>query len=169
MQETEEGIRGGSIVVAVDGSYHADQAAVWAADVARLKHRPLTIVYVERRLGAQEQGWLAQAGISPSEVSEEIRADSEELLRRAQDAVAVAAPAVQTDTILRTGDPRELLPELAEHASMIVMGSRGRGPVSSLRADRSSSSPDSFGLAPTGRPSTSGDTRFHRSLGRNGT
>lgn len=130
--QTEGRIRTGSIVVAVDGSFHADQAVAWAAEEARLKRRPLTIVHVEHVLGAQERGWLAQAGMSSSQIAEEIRADSEELLDRARTAAASAAPTVETETVLRTGDAREILPELATSASMIVLGSRGRGPVSSL-------------------------------------
>lgn len=130
--ENESAIRPGSIVVAVDGSSHADQAVTWAADEARLRQCPLAVVHVERVLGAQERGWLAQAGMPLGEVTREIRADSEELLHRAQTTVAASAPEVRSDLVLLTGDPREVLLRLATHASTIVLGSRGRGPVTSL-------------------------------------
>ena len=119
--QNEDNIRVGSIVVAVDGSYHADQAVAWAAEEARLRGLPLAIVYVEHVLGAQERGWLAQAGMPWSDVMEEIRADSEELLHRARAAATTAEPAVDADTVLKTGDAREILPELAARASMIVL------------------------------------------------
>jgi hypothetical protein len=59
---TDGTVRAGSIVVAVDGSVHADQAIARAAEEARLSHRPLALVHVEKQLGAQERGYLAQAG-----------------------------------------------------------------------------------------------------------
>lgn len=130
--ETDSPLRPGSIVAAVDGSPHADQALAWAAEEARLTGRPLTIVHVERVLGSAERGWLAQAGIPLSQITQEIRHDSTELLHRARTEASMAAPAVEADLVLRLGDAREKLMELANQASMIVLGSRGRGPVSSL-------------------------------------
>jgi nucleotide-binding universal stress UspA family protein len=130
--DPEGTIRTGSIVVAVDGSSHADRAVAWAAEEARVTRRPLAIVHVEKVLGSQERGWLAQAGISLAQVTQEIRADSEELLHRARTAATIAAPGAEIDAVRRVGDPREVLLRLAEQASMIVLGSRGRGPVSSL-------------------------------------
>jgi nucleotide-binding universal stress UspA family protein len=75
---------------------------------------------------------LALADVSLTQITQEIRADSEELLHRARTAATMVAPGVEIDAVLRVGDPREILLQLAEHASMIVLGSRGRGPVSSL-------------------------------------
>jgi nucleotide-binding universal stress UspA family protein len=132
ISDTEDTIRAGSVVAAVDGSTHGDRAVAWAAEEARVTRRRLTIVHAERPLGSQERGWLAQAGIPLREVTEQMRADSEELLRRARTVATTTAPDVETDVVLRIGDPRKILFELAEHASMIVLGSRGHGPVSSL-------------------------------------
>ena len=130
--DTRDSIRTGSIVIAVDGSSHADEAVAWAAAEARLTRRPLTIVHVEKMLGSQERGWLALADVPLTQVTQEIRADSEELLHRARTEATMAAPGVEIDAVLRVGDPREILLQLAERATMIVLGSRGRGPVSSL-------------------------------------
>jgi len=130
--DTGGGIRVGSIVVGVDGSYHAEKAVTWAAEEARLQQRPLTIVHVERVIGAQERGWLAQAGIPLSQITEEIRADSEDLIHAAHTLAAATAPVIEIETLLRVGDARSVLLELANRASMIVLGSRGRGTVSRL-------------------------------------
>jgi len=130
--DTRDSIRAGSIVIAVDGSSHADEAVAWAAAEARLTRRPLTIVHVEKMLGPQERGWLALADVPLTQVTQEIRADSEELLQRARTAATMAARGIEIDAVLRAGDPREILLQLAEHATMIVLGSRGRGRVSSL-------------------------------------
>jgi nucleotide-binding universal stress UspA family protein len=130
--QTDNAIVTGSIVVAVDGSSHADLSLAWAAEEARLAHRPLSIVYVERPVGSQERGWLAQAGIPLTQVTGEIRRDSESLLERAAKTAALMAPTTTVGTHLRVGDPRQVLLDLADQATLIVMGSRGRGPVSSL-------------------------------------
>lgn len=130
--DTAGSIRPGSIVVGIDGSHHAEQALAWAAAEARLQNRPLCILHVEQVVGGAERGWLAQAGIPLTQIADEIRAGSEELLRRARSAAVTDAPALEVDTLLRVGDARQALLELAEHATMIVLGSRGRGPVTSL-------------------------------------
>jgi nucleotide-binding universal stress UspA family protein len=130
--EAHSPIRTGSIVAAVDGSSHADQAVAWAAEEARLPGRPLTIRHVARALGSQERAWLAEAGIPLEQVTQEIRTDAEEVLHQARTAAAIAAPGVEIEAVLRVGDPREILLGLADRASMIVLGSRGRGAVSSL-------------------------------------
>jgi nucleotide-binding universal stress UspA family protein len=130
--ETAHTIRAGSVVVAVDGSFHAAQAIAWAAEEARVTHRDLTLVHAEKPLGSQERGWLAQAGIPLTQVTDQMRQESEELLHRARTDAAMAAPAVDIDAVLLVGDPRERVLDLSDRASMIVLGSRGRGPVSSL-------------------------------------
>jgi nucleotide-binding universal stress UspA family protein len=129
---TESHIRAGSIVVGVDGSHHGEQALAWAAEEARLQERPLTIVHAERALGAYDRGWLAQAGIPPSQVTADVRKDSEELIHRAHTLAAVTAPSIEIEVALRVGDARDVLLALANRASMVVLGSRGRGPVASL-------------------------------------
>ena len=130
--ETLGSIPTGSVIVAVDGSHHADQALAWAAEEARVQRRPLTIVHVEHVIGSQERGWLAQAGIPLSQITAEIRAESEQQIRRAHALAVEAEPGIEIDTVRRMGDARAVLLELANRASMIVLGSRGRGPVSSL-------------------------------------
>ena len=129
--EANEGIHPGSIVVAVDGSTHADHALAWAAEAAQLQQRRLAIVHVEKAIGSRERGWLAQAGIPLSQITEEIRDRSAKLTHRALGLAVAAAPGIEIDTVRRIGDPRVVLIQLATRASMIVLGSRGRGPVSS--------------------------------------
>ena len=132
MLETEGSVRTGSVVVAADGSTYADQAVCWAAQEAHMTGQPLTIVHVERPLGAQERGWLAQAGIPSTQIAQEIRTSSAALLDHARTLARTTAPAIETDVLLRVGDPRQILLEVAHDAGMLVLGSRGRGTVSSL-------------------------------------
>ncbi len=124
--------RSGSIVVAVDGSHHADLAVAWAAKEARLQGRPLMIVHAERMLGLHELAWITSAGVSPREITDQVRAEAEELTRRASHIALEAAPGVEIDTMLRVGDARDILLDLADRSAMIALGSRGRGPVTSL-------------------------------------
>jgi nucleotide-binding universal stress UspA family protein len=130
--ETPVGIPAGTIVVGADGSDHADRAIAWAAEEALHRHRQLTVVHVEQTIGSQERGWLAQAGIPLSQVSEELRTNTTDILHRARTLATTVAAPIETDVFRYVGDPRAVLLDLAERADMIVLGSRGRGPVSSL-------------------------------------
>lgn len=95
-----------SIVVAVDGSQHADRAVGWAAEQAALEDRPLTVVAVGR--GAQTTAATAL-----------------DLVGRLEH--PPSARAWRTD-----GDPRAVLVELTTRVPLVVMGSRGRGSFRSL-------------------------------------
>ncbi len=118
----------GTIVVGIDGSSASDQALAWAIEQARLEHRPLTLVY-----GVNPKAlWFDQGGLDRSTVLESMRADGAQLLDRARDLVTKEAPEQEVHLELRMVDPRVALLELSSQASMIVLGSRGRGPVRSL-------------------------------------
>lgn len=109
-------IPAGSIVVGVDGSGSAAQALVWAVDQAVRERRPLTVAHaVETSLNPR--GDLAVA---------------QRLVDAACDEIAHRAPELEVHRVVSAVDPRSLLIELSEHAEMLVLGSRGRGPVRSL-------------------------------------
>ncbi|WP_182376796.1 universal stress protein [Nocardioides sp. WS12] len=96
----------GSIVVAADGSKHADRAVVWAAEQAHLERRSLVVVTVD---GHNH--------------------------RVNQDAVRLAsdtAPGIDVVGLTAAGDPRSVLVELSHDAHLLVLGSRGRGAVQSM-------------------------------------
>ena len=93
----------GSIVVAVDGSDHADRAVRWGAEQAVLEHRRLVAVSVADTTGIVVQDAVAAA-------------------RKLHPGLAVHGESVP-------GDPREVLIGLSAHAHLLVLGSRGRGTV----------------------------------------
>ncbi|HWJ81123.1 MAG TPA: universal stress protein [Nocardioides sp.] len=98
-------IQPGSIVVAVDGSPDADRAVLWAAEQAHLERRPLAIVT------AVPDGDAANDA-----------------------AVAVARrwrPGLEAHGAVVEGAPRQVLRDLSTQAHLMVLGSRGRGPVGS--------------------------------------
>ena len=117
-----------NILVAVDGSAHADRALSEAIDIARGSRAKLTIITAasEPRTGmtmALAAG--AAAGLGPA------------LLREADRIVRAAADRVPDDisvTTILTEDPirSAILKRVHEgHHDLVVMGSRGRGAVRS--------------------------------------
>jgi nucleotide-binding universal stress UspA family protein len=117
-----------NILVAVDGSSHADRALTEAIDMARASHARLTIItaVAEPRTGtmmALASG--AAAGIGPALLRE-----AERILRTAADRVPedVSVTTILTEKPIR----QAILKRIAVgHHDLVVMGSRGRGTVRS--------------------------------------
>lgn len=119
----------GAIAVGVDGSDHAAIAVGWAANQAALEHRPLVLVHAA---SLPSPHWLGHWGLPTREFEVAVRQDAESLLADAVDRAAGAAGGVEVSELLLVEDPRSVLLRLSETARMIVVGSRGRGPVRSL-------------------------------------
>lgn len=100
------GVPAGTIAVGVDGSAGSQVALHAAVAAAVAEHRPLTLVHA--------------GGTTPSEE------------RIARDAVEQGAPGTEVHLVRQAMDPSDLLVEMSEHAAMLVVGSRGRGPTRSL-------------------------------------
>ncbi|MGH3412038.1 MAG: universal stress protein [Marmoricola sp.] len=122
----------GAVVVGVDGSAPAHRALMWAAEEARLRHRPLLVVHAVPPIGAGRHGRLVGAGVSAEALAEEAHVEATRLVTDAADAVAERAGGLEVVTLVREEDPRSALLDLAPDAAMVVLGSRGRGPVKSL-------------------------------------
>lgn len=120
------------MIVGVDGSPSADQAVLWAADEARSHHRVLTLVHARKQLSLNQQAWLTSSGVPLQEITDQIRADAEQVLERARGLAADRIVDTEVETMVRVGDPRTVLLELSEKAPMVVVGSRGHGRVVGL-------------------------------------
>ncbi len=96
----------GNVVVAVDGSDHADRAVRWAAEQASLERRGLAVVSV-------------------GDGTHRLADDAAAMARNPHPDLYVVASAV-------SGDPRQVLIDASAHAHMLVLGSRGRGAVRSM-------------------------------------
>lgn len=129
---TQSAPRHGSVVVGVDGSPESEHAVLWAAEEACHEHRRLTLVHTEKTVSANELAWLAQAGIPPRQVEDEIRVDAERIMQRARSLAADRYPEAPIETVIGYGDARKQLLELAAGASMVVVGTRGHGTVAAL-------------------------------------
>lgn len=118
----------GTVVVGVDGSEGADRALAWGTEQARLECRPLTLVHV---VDDKIVMWAGEPGFDVADVLTPMTQEGRELLADALASVGTPeGPAVATHLV--QGDPRQVLLGLSHDASMIVLGSRGRGPVASL-------------------------------------
>lgn len=115
------------VVVGVDGTAAALEAARWAAKLARRDHLPLRLVHTyDLPLGL------------PTGVSEEesmlhtLRAQGRRQLAAAQEAVAQVGPGLQTETVLVAAQTVPALLREAEAASVLVLGTRGQSALTGL-------------------------------------
>jgi nucleotide-binding universal stress UspA family protein len=87
---------------------------------------PITIVHACGHLA-----WLPEvADLASSE--DALMSKGREIIAEAAYDVRVVDPTVGVESILTMGDPATILLEAAESASLLVMGARGRGAISSL-------------------------------------
>ena len=119
----------GTIVVGVDGSSSSRPALVWAVKQAVAEHRPLTLLHA---LPPATPSWLGPAGTHGQDAHEVSLREGQAVLDRARQAVQRLSPEVTVNDLFRRNDPREALVDVSETASMIVLGSRGRGHLQSL-------------------------------------
>lgn len=103
----------GTIVIGVDGSAPSRHALAWAIQQAQAEGRALTLA-----LAFGDGPWP--------------EADARQAMQEAAAEVARRAPELDVLVELREGDARSMLLELSEDAALVVVGSRGRGPVRSL-------------------------------------
>jgi nucleotide-binding universal stress UspA family protein len=118
----------GSVVVGVDGSTSSIHAVEWAARQAALEHRPLALLHTFHIDGIY---WLPAMGYDPREIRHALSTEGDRLLDAAEERVAELAPDVEVHRVLGDADARTALIEASRHALMVVLGSRGRGPVAS--------------------------------------
>jgi nucleotide-binding universal stress UspA family protein len=120
------------VVVGVDGSESGNRALLWAAEQAALEKRDLTLVHVTKPVSTSEMGWMISAQVPIDEVRDAQVAEGRDLLDEAKERVAWKTSAVAVHTALTVGDARQVLLDLSRDAHLLVLGSRGRGPVKSL-------------------------------------
>jgi nucleotide-binding universal stress UspA family protein len=116
------------ILVAVDGSGHADRALAEAIDLARSQGGWLTLLYV-----AYQPVWLVGPSpyVLPLPSEEALREEAHWIVQAAAERVP---DDVEARTVVRSGRPGdEILKQVEEGGhDLVVMGSRGRGAAGSL-------------------------------------
>jgi nucleotide-binding universal stress UspA family protein len=111
----------GPIIVGVDGSRAAINAAVWAIDEAISRDVPLRIVHVTH---------IRQASIAPKVQFSLEKEYAETSLRQARGVIEATGKPVKVETAVLRGDVDETLAEESREASMICVGSVGIGRIS---------------------------------------
>lgn len=115
----------GSVVVGVDGSAGGDAALSWAAHYAAQRRRPLLVVNA-----AHDGHGIEFTGYAV--MRRDLTAAAHAVTDRAAERVHRDHPGLEVDLSTPLADPRDALLERAAHASLLVVGTRGRGPVKAL-------------------------------------
>lgn len=116
----------GSVVVGVDGSRPSATALEWAVRQAAKLSRPLTVVHACGHLGAMpdfEDLVTSERGL---------KSVGRTIAREAAEDARMMDPTIGVDSVVTMGSPEVALLEAAESASLLVVGARGRGAISSM-------------------------------------
>ncbi len=114
------------VVIGYDGSGPSETALQWAAHAA--DHRELGLVVLH---AAEKISYTQDAG-SGLWKAEDIVAGAKEIAAHGRDAALETFPDLEVDTAGSLFSAKLALGELSTHASMIVVGSHGRGRVGTL-------------------------------------
>lgn len=116
------------IVAAVDGSAASEAAVRWAADTAAKRGIPLRLASSI----AAPQVFYSAALMPADELLYNARGEAEAVIARARHLAWEISPDLVVDEIIAEGNPIDLLLSLSGEVTMIVMGSRGLGGLSSM-------------------------------------
>jgi nucleotide-binding universal stress UspA family protein len=110
------------VVVGVDGSPHGDAALRWSLEQAQARGGEVTAVY----------SWQVPFVSIPGAFDrDELEKAAKEFLVDKLSSIT-PSPAVPLRPLVAEGDPAESLITAAEHADMLVVGTRGRSPFAGL-------------------------------------
>lgn len=116
------------IVCAVDGSDASKTAAKWAANTAVKRGIPLRLVSSY----SMPQFLYAEGMVPPQELYEDLEAETLEKIEEAKKVAVDFLPDVDVSHQIEEGSPIDMLLDLSEQCTMIVMGSRGLGGLSGM-------------------------------------
>lgn len=116
------------IVVGIDGSRHALDAALWAAALADLRGAPMHLVHAFRSAGPASLLGRAHA----DEYVQRRTAHGEALIDEARREILARHPRVWVTGEIVEGDPARLLVALSYDASLVCAGTRGYGGFTDL-------------------------------------
>lgn len=134
MSTTSPNIYAGAVVVGLDGSGHSERALEWAAVEAGRQHRRLVLLHSAAVLPTRQAVGLAPlgAGMDPHLIIQAVHDAAEAFLH---DRVSYARdrwPDLEVHGSFTQLDPREALVAASSSAHLVVLGSRGRGPLTSM-------------------------------------
>jgi len=121
----------GAVVVGVDGSEDAGRAVSWAAAQAELERRTLAIVHSTDQVALRDTAWLDVQGIDHIDLVNALRSAAQATLAASAARAAAVAPGIEVVTAVVEDDARIALAGLSAEAHLLVLGSRGHGPLRS--------------------------------------
>lgn len=116
------------IVVGVDGSEDSRHALGWALAEAELRGASVQAIHAWSLPVAFGGPTMPPQAFEPTTVHDHAR----ESLDAAVDEVAGGSPSVEVERIVERGAAADVLVRAAEHADLLVVGSRGRGGFAGL-------------------------------------
>ncbi|TAK68838.1 MAG: universal stress protein [Actinomycetota bacterium] len=119
------GTKSGPVVVGVDGSPSSGAATRWAADEAARTHTTLRLVHAY--LPVTPSAGMGMADSVDVELVDLVADDAARLVDEVRTAVAADHPDLPIEAITAVGSASNVLREQADQASLVVLGSRGRG------------------------------------------
>jgi nucleotide-binding universal stress UspA family protein len=119
------------LLVAFDGSSHAQRALAEAVEMAQANNGRLTVMAVVPDSNVWAANFGYEAGVDVNGASDQIERDYQAMLDAAVDTVPDDVPVIK---VLRHGAAGAKIVDVAGagHHDLIVMGSRGRGELRSL-------------------------------------
>ena len=111
------------ILVGVDGSGHSDLALRFACERASLTGHSVLAVHGYQHWSRQDGG----LGGSPSDRDTAVVEDADRMLAESVSGLTAEYPGVALRTVARAGGAGTALEQLSVEASLVVVGSRGRG------------------------------------------
>lgn len=116
------------IVVAVDGSAASQTAARWAANTALKRKEPIRLVSTY----SMPQFLYAEGWVPPQELYDDLEAEAMEKIDTARKIIAEFDESVEVSYQVEEGNPIDMLLDISQDVTMIVMGSRGLGGFSGM-------------------------------------
>ena len=110
------------IVVGIDGSDGSRRALEWAIDESRLRQSTLLVVHA----------WQAPFGPTWGTLGEDTERYEANAQRLLDDTVADAVTDIPIDKLLVNGSAASAIVEASRDATLVVIGSRGRGGFAGL-------------------------------------
>lgn len=122
----------GSVVVGLDDSTGAAHALAWAAEQAAREDRPLTLLHGSGDWAVRSQVLLRADLVDVGELLDQVRAADLAVLEKASRSVQEEHPQLRVEVVLVDTDSRTALVEASRRAHLVVVGSRGHGPVAGV-------------------------------------
>jgi nucleotide-binding universal stress UspA family protein len=120
-----------AVIVGLDDSDASERALEMGAEVAAAAGATLRLVTVAR-VGSIESWAYAEDTQAGTDETHEVREAAEDTLRRSEAHARGAHPELTIETEVLYGEPGHVLGDLAAHAGLVVVGSRGRGGFAGL-------------------------------------